>query len=83
MRPVALQEMPLPLLREGQSGTVKTVEGSVMLRGRLEELGLIPGTEIRCERVAPMGSPAVYRFRDTAVALRRRDAHGIRVIVWD
>lgn len=58
-----------------------TVEGS--LRRRLQDLGLIPGTAIRCQFRAPSGSPAAYEIRGALIALRRRDAEKIFVCAQD
>ena len=54
-----------------------TVEGS--LRRRLQDLGLIPGTSIRCCFSAPSGSPAAYEIRGALIALRQLDAEKILV----
>lgn len=45
----------------------------------LYRLGLIPGTEVCCLRLCPLGGPGVYRFRGAVYAIRRADAAGVRV----
>ena len=41
---------------------------------RLIRMGLIPGTTIRLERVAPLGDPVEIRFRGYALVLRPSEA---------
>ena len=55
------------------------------LRRRMQDLGLIPGTCVRCLYIAPAGSPAVYLIRGAMVALRRCDAKNVTVepAIWD
>lgn len=69
--------LPLSCLQEGQSASVLEIELTGSMRRRLQDLGMVPGTCIRCERIAPAGSPAVYCIRGAMVALRRCDADGI------
>ena len=47
---------------------------------RLWELGLIPGTHIRCEMLAPSGSPMAFWVNGALIALRRADCAGIGVV---
>lgn len=74
-------EMTLDALREGACGQITALEARGALRRRLLDFGLIEGTEIRCLRISPPGSPVLYRVRGTMLALRRRDAEYIRVAV--
>jgi len=48
-------------------------------RRRLLDLGLVPGTAIRCEFRSPFGSPRSYLVRGTMLALRREQAEKILV----
>ncbi len=41
---------------------------------RLIRMGLIPGTTIRLERLAPLGDPVEIRFRGYALVLRPSEA---------
>jgi ferrous iron transport protein A len=65
----------LSKLTEGERGRVLSVDPA--LRPTTDRLGLIPGTEVLCLRRCPLGDPAVYWFRSTALALRAGDAEGI------
>jgi len=46
---------------------------------RLLELGLLPGTEVRVVRVAPLGDPLELRLRDYSLSVRRSEASKIGV----
>ncbi|MEM7436772.1 MAG: FeoA family protein [Myxococcota bacterium] len=46
---------------------------------RLMEMGLLPGTEVRVVRVAPLGDPIELRVRDYSLSVRRADASKIAV----
>lgn len=70
-------EFGLDRLRPGERGRLLRLELPAGRAEALRRLGLIPGTEIRCLRISPLGDPAAYRFRGTDLALRRRDAAGI------
>ena len=46
---------------------------------RLSELGFLPGSEIACLLVSPLGDPRAYQICDTLIALRGRDARHIEL----
>jgi Fe2+ transport system protein FeoA len=46
---------------------------------RLMEMGLLPGTEVRVVRVAPLGDPLELRLRDYSLSVRRSEAAKIAV----
>lgn len=72
-------ETTLDALTEGACARVTALQARGSLRRRLLDFGLIEGTEIRCLRISPTGSPVLYRVRGTMLALRRCDAEKIRV----
>ena len=49
------------------------------MRRRLQDIGLISGTRVECVGVSPLGDPAAYLIRGAVVALRSRDAGGVRL----
>ncbi|MFR0735232.1 MAG: FeoA family protein [Oscillospiraceae bacterium] len=53
--------MTLNDLKIGQSGIITAVGGEGALRLRLLDMGLIPKTRVRVQKVAPMGTP--FRFK--------------------
>lgn len=61
-------------LEVGKTGVVRDVSRRCGLRRRFLEIGLTPGTCVRCIRESPLGDPCAYDVRGTVFALRRGDA---------
>ena len=66
---------PLSSLPPGSSGTVTAV--MVEDKGRLLEMGLLPGTRIEVVRYAPLGDPVEIRIRGYNLSLRRHEAEQV------
>ncbi len=69
--------MTLDDLRIGQSGTIRQVGGEGALRLRFLDMGLIPGTKVTLQKVAPMGDPIQIHLRGYELTIRREDARKI------
>ncbi len=69
--------MTLNDLKIGQSGIITAGEGEGPLRLRLLDMGLIPNTRVRVQKVAPMGDPIQIQIRGYELTLRREDAQSI------
>ena len=55
--------------------------GEGALRCRLLDMGLIPKTRVRVEKVAPLGDPLELWVRGYSLSLRKEDAGKIEVEV--
>jgi ferrous iron transport protein A len=66
-------------LAPGRAAVVVEVVAPEPARGRLLDLGLLPGTTVVLRRRAPLGDPAVYELRGTQLCLRRSEAATVRV----
>ena len=66
-------------LTVGQSGVITAVGGEGSLRNRFLDMGLIPQTEVKLQKVAPMGDPMEIRVRGYELTLRREDARQIEI----
>ena len=73
--------MTLDTLPLGEEAVITAVGGKGALRLRLLDMGLIPKTTVRVEKVAPLGDPIELRVRDYALSLRKEDARNISVEV--
>ena len=73
--------MTLNELKIGQNATIKTVGGQGNLRCRLLDMGLIPRTKVRLQKIAPMGDPLEIHVRGYELTLRVADAKKIEVEV--
>ena len=69
--------MTIDNLKIGQEGTIAAVGGEGALRLRLLDMGLIPGTRVRLQKVAPMGDPIQILIRGYELTIRRDDARKI------
>ena len=66
--------MTIADLQIGQSGIIVTVGGEGALRLRFLDMGLIPGTRVQLQKVAPMGDPIQIRVRGYELTIRKEDA---------
>ncbi len=73
MKP-SLADLPL-----GQPAEIVSIDCDRPISTRLMEMGLLPGTQVRVVRVAPLGDPIELRIRDYALSVRRADAAKIAV----
>lgn len=73
--------MTLDVLPLGQEAVITAVGGEGALRCRLLDMGLIPKTVVRVEKLAPLGDPMELRVRGYALSLRKEDARKITVEV--
>ena len=55
------------------------VGGEGQLRVRLLDMGLIPQTQVRVQKVAPMGDPIEIHLRGYELTIRKEDAARIEV----
>ena len=63
-------------LEEGEVGRVRAISSRCrgLERRRLQDLGVLPGTEIQAELSSPGEDPMAYRIRDAVIALRKEQA---------
>lgn len=73
--------MTLDQLPIGQDAVITQVGGEGALRCRLLDMGLIPKTTVRVEKIAPLGDPLELRVRGYSLSLRKEDARNIDVEV--
>ena len=71
--------MTLKDLGIGKSGVVETVGGEKVLRRRLLEMGITPGTTVMVKKMAPMGDPIELLLRGYVLSLRLQDAQRITI----
>ena len=66
-------------MQTGQQGIVEDLGGEGRESLRLMEMGLLPGTQIRFVRRAPLGGPLEVEMRGFHLSLRAKEAESIRV----
>ena len=71
--------MTLNEMKAGQTGIITKVGGSGELRCRLLDMGLIPKTQVKIVKFAPMGDPMELHIRGYELTIRLDDAKLIEV----
>ena len=66
-------------LQAGEKGRVWALELRGAMRRRLQDMGLVEGTEVECVLKSPSGDPTAYGVRGALIALRAEDARQVLV----
>ena len=76
--------MPVKMLNElkrGEKGKLIKIGGGGSIRRRLLDMGLVSGSEVEMERVAPLGDPIEIKVKGYNLSLRKEEAASIQVEV--
>ena len=76
-----MHKIGLRQMRQGQRGSIVSVEAEGELGRRIRDMGLIPGTSIEIVGRAPLRDPVALRLFGVTLALRNREADHIMVEV--
>jgi ferrous iron transport protein A len=76
-----MAEQRLAELTPGARARVKHLAAEPGTRLRLQEMGLLRGTEVQYVRAAPLGDPIEIRVRGYHLSLRLREAEAVLVEV--
>ena len=71
---IYLSELPT-----GKLGYVTSINAKQDMKQRLNDLGVVEGTEIKCIMKSPLGDPVAYLIRGSIIALRREDSETITI----
>lgn len=71
--------MRLRDLEIGERGIITAVGGEGALRQHFLDMGVVPGTEIKLMKLAPMGDPMEFRIHGYELTLRLADAEKIEI----
>lgn len=69
--------MTLDKVTPGQGGVITQVGGEGVLRRRLLDMGLTPGTRVSVRKIAPMGDPIELFLRSYVLTIRKEEAANI------
>ncbi|NMA69538.1 MAG: ferrous iron transport protein A [Desulfitobacterium sp.] len=69
----------LSRLKKGEKAYVVDLGLKGLMRRRVLDLGIVPGTILQCVAMAPSGDPVAYLVRGTVIAIRNEDANFIQV----
>ena len=66
-------------LKPKEKGRIIRVGGGGSIRRRFLDMGLVSGSEVEMERVAPLGDPIEVRIKGYHLTLRKEEAANIKV----
>lgn len=72
--------MYLSELCDNETAFISVVGGSAAFRLRLEEMGFVPGQEVKRMYASPLGTPIVFAMLGQKVALRKKEAARIQIV---
>jgi Fe2+ transport system protein FeoA len=72
-----MTEKSLDKVLPGQKGKVIKITGNGFIRQRILDMGIVKGTEIEVERVAPLGDPIEIKVKGYHLSLRKAEAANI------
>lgn len=73
--------MKLKDLKKNQKAKISSIEGDMVFKKKILDVGLTRGTLIEVINVAPLGDPIEIKFRGYHLSIRKVDADKIEVIV--
>lgn len=71
--------LPLTYLKAGEEGRVVWIASDRMMRRRLADHGIIPGSSLTCVLKPTRRGMSAYRIYDSVIALRRETVNEIFV----
>jgi Fe2+ transport system protein FeoA len=71
--------MTLKAVKPGTRVIVQKLTGCGRVKRRLMDMGIIPGTEMEVQKIAPLGDPVEIKFKGYNLSLRREEADMIIV----
>ena len=72
---------PLSELEPKEKGIIIKVSGRKSVHRRILDMGVVSGTPVEVERVAPLGDPIEIKIRGYYLSLRKAEAANILVEV--
>ena len=72
---------PLSQLRPREKGTIVKVVGRGAIHRRILDMGVVAGSEVEVERVAPLGDPIAIKIKGYHLSLRKEEAANVQVEV--
>jgi Fe2+ transport system protein FeoA len=68
-------------LKKGDKGKIVKISGSGNIHRRLLDMGLVSGSEIEMQGVAPLGDPIEIKIKGYNLSLRKEEAASVEVEV--
>lgn len=71
--------MTLGELKPNKTGIVIKIEGQGVIKRRLFDMGITPGTKITVRKMAPLGDPMEIELRGYIMGIRKEEANKISI----
>ncbi len=66
-------------LEKGEKGKINAFKGKSEFKKHLMEMGFVRGSDVKVERVAPLGDPIEVKIKGYSISLRKEDAKKIEI----
>lgn len=76
-----MKDISVEKMLAGSSAIITGISGDSLIRRRLMEMGILPGSLLKLVRWAPLGDPAECQIRGYKLSIRRSEAAMISVSV--
>jgi Fe2+ transport system protein FeoA len=76
-----METKPLSELKPREKGKIVKVGGKGSVHRRILDMGVVSGTMVEVQRVAPLGDPIEIRVKGYNLTLRKEEAKNIQVEV--
>ncbi len=68
-------------LKKGDKGKIVKIIGTGNVSRRLVDMGLVTGSEVELQRIAPLGDPIEIKVKGYNLSLRKEEAASIKIEV--
>lgn len=70
---------PLSLMEPGESGKIISISRKMRSYKKFADLGIVKGTSLVLERIAPLGDPVEVKIKGYSLSFRKEEAVNITV----
>jgi ferrous iron transport protein A len=76
-------QKPLSLMELGESGRIVSISRQIRGYKKFADLGIVKGTSLKLERIAPLGDPVEVKIKGYNLSFRKEEAVNITVELDD
>jgi ferrous iron transport protein A len=74
---------PLSLMEPGEKGKIISISRKMRSYKKFADLGIVKGTSLKLERIAPLGDPVEVKIKGYSLSFRKEEAVNITVEIND
>ncbi|MBU8902387.1 MAG: ferrous iron transport protein A [Victivallales bacterium] len=72
-------QKPLSLMEPGEKGKIISISHKMRSYKKFADLGIVKGTSLSMERIAPLGDPIEVKIKGYSLSFRKEEALNITV----